>query len=230
MLSIFVDMGEDLMGVFMDDFSIVGYTFEVCLENLGKIVQRCVKTNLVLNWEKCHFIGKEGTVLGHKYYGESMQVDQAKFEVIAKFPPPILIKGVRSFLGHAGFFRRFIKDFSKFAYPLCKLLEKECIFELDEACVKEFLSLKEKFVSAPIIVAPDWIIPFELMCDVSGVALGVVLDQCKINFFHSIYYASKTLNVVKKNYTVTEQELFAMAYAFEKFKAYLLGIKVVVLT
>ena len=91
------------------------------------------------------------------------------------------MKGVRSSLGHAGFYRRFIKDFSKIAHPLCKLLEKDCKFCFDEFCLKAFGELKEKLVSAPIIISPDWNSPFEVMCDASGVAPGVVLGKKEQN-------------------------------------------------
>ena len=104
------------------------------------------------------------------------------------------MKGVRSFLGHTGFYRRFIKYFSKIANPLCKLLEKEAKFYFGEDCLKAFECLKGKLVEAPIIVAPDWSIPFEIMCDASGVALGAVLGQKREKLFHPIYYASKALN------------------------------------
>ena len=93
------------------------------------------------------------------------------------------MKGVRSFIGHAGFYRRFIKDFSKIAHPLCKLLEKDCKFCFDESCLKAFGELKEKLVSAPIIISTDWKSPFEVMCDAIGVALGVVLGQKKNKSF-----------------------------------------------
>ena len=91
--------------------------------------------------------------------------------------------------------RRFIKDFSKIAHPLCKLLEKECKFYFDDACLRAFGELKEKLVTAPIIISPDWGQPFEVMCDASGVALGVVLGQRREKILHPIYYASKALNV-----------------------------------
>ena len=148
---------------------------------------------------------EEGIVLGHKISHNGIEVDKDKVEVIEKLPPPTNVRGIRSFLGHAGFYRRFIKDFLKIAVPLCKLLEKETAFDFDEAFMNSFLCLKEKLVTAPIIVALDWNSPFELMCDASGVALGTALGQRRGNLFHPIYYASKTLNVAQKNYTITEQ-------------------------
>ncbi|GKE58711.1 reverse transcriptase domain-containing protein, partial [Tanacetum coccineum] len=105
-----------------------------------------------------------------------LEVDKAKIDVISKLPPPTNIKGVRSFLRHAGFYRRFIKDFSKIARPLTKLLEKDTPFEFDDECQKAFELLKEKLTYAPVIVSPDWNLPFKLMCDASDFTVGVVLD------------------------------------------------------
>ena len=133
-------------------------------------------------------------MFGHRISEKGIEVDRAKVEVIETLPPPISVKGVRSFLGHAGFYRRFIKDFSKIAHPLCKLVEKDCKFCFDESCLKPFSELKEKLVSAPIIIYPDWNCLFEVMCDASGVALGVILKQIKNKILHPIYYAIKALN------------------------------------
>jgi hypothetical protein len=170
----------------------------------------------------------EGIVLGHKVSSRGIEVDRAKIEVIKDLPPPINVKGVRSFLGHAGFYRRFIKDFSKIAKPLCTLLVKEHDFNFDNECLMAFNLLKEKLVSTPIIVAPQWDLPFELMCDASDYAMGAVLGQRHAKFFHAIYYASKVLNDNQKNYTTTEKELLAIVFALEKFRSYLIGSKVVV--
>ncbi len=189
-----------------------------------------MKHNLVLNWEKCHFMVKEGIVLGHKIFEKGIEVDKAKIEVIEKLEPPKSVKGIRSFLGHAGFYRRFIKDFSKISKPLCNLLEKDSVFLFDYTCLEAFNILKEKLISAPIITTPDWNQPFELMCDASNFAIGAVLGQRKNKVFHVVYYASKTLNTAQVNYTTTEKEMLAIVFAFEKFRSYLLGMKVVVFT
>ncbi|XP_049368993.1 uncharacterized protein LOC125833888 [Solanum verrucosum] len=165
---------------------------------------------------------RKGIVLGHKVWKLGLEVDKAKVEVIEKLPPPISIKGVRSFLDHAGFYGRFIKDFSKIAKPMCSLLEKEVKFDFDEMCLKAFEMLKMTLIEAPILIAPDWELPFELMCDTSDVAVGAVLRQQKNKLFHSIYYASKTLDSAQANYTVTEKEMLALVFAFDKFRLYLI--------
>ena len=107
MMTTFVDMVDKCIEVFMDDFSVFGSSFDCCLSNLEKVLQRCEETNLVLNWEKCHFMVQEGIVLGHKISARGIEVDKAKIDVIEKLPPPVNVKGVRSFLGRAGFYRRF---------------------------------------------------------------------------------------------------------------------------
>ena len=109
----------------MDDFSVYGKSFDDCLSNLDRVLQRCEQTNLVLNWEKCHFMVNEGIVLGHKISERGIEVDKAKVDAIVKMPCPKDIEGIRSFLGHAGFYRRLIKDFSKISRPLTSLLQKD---------------------------------------------------------------------------------------------------------
>ena len=230
MQAIFADLNEECIEVFMDDFSVYGASFDLCLKNLDVVLERCVETNLVLNWEKCNFMVTEGVVLGHKISLKGIEVDKAKVEVIEKLPSPINVKGVRSFLGHAGFYRRFIKDFSKIAKPLSNLLNKGTQFNFDESCLKAFHELKEKLITTPVIVAPNWKLDFELMCDASDYAVGAVLGQRKAKVFHAIHYASKVLNEAQINYATTEKELLAIVYALEKFRAYLIGSRVVIYT
>ncbi|XP_070025500.1 uncharacterized protein [Nicotiana sylvestris] len=152
MMAIFTNMVEDIMEVFMDNFSVMGNSFDECLINLTRVLKRCIETNLVLNWEKCHFMVQEGIVLGHRVSSKGIEVDRAKVDVITKLPPPTSVKAIRSFLGHAGFYRRVA-----------------------------FEELKKRLVTVPIIVSPNWEQPFELMCDASDYAVGAVLGQRKDN-------------------------------------------------
>ena len=126
----------------MDNFSVFGTSFDHCLHNLARVLQRCEEKNLVLNWEKCHFMVREGIVLGHRVSSKGIEVDPAKISTIDKLPPPTNVKGIQSFLGHAGVYRRFIKDFSKIIKPLCNLLEKYAPFISDESCHGAFQLLK----------------------------------------------------------------------------------------
>nr|CAN77865.1 hypothetical protein VITISV_032367 [Vitis vinifera] len=185
MMSIFSDMIEKCIDVFMHDFSVFGSSFDDCLFNLSLVLQRCVDTNLELRW-----IG-------------------AKIDVIENVPPPTNVKGVRSFLGHVGFYRRFIKDFSKISKSLCDLLVKDVVFDFSKECLNAFKTLKSKPVSSTVIVALDWELSFILMCDVGDFAIGVVLGQRRGKIFHMIYYASKVLT---------------------KAQSYLIGSKVIVYT
>ncbi|GJX24255.1 reverse transcriptase domain-containing protein [Tanacetum coccineum] len=201
MMAIFHDMIEKTMKVFMDDFSVFGDSFD-----------------------------SEGIVLGHKISKSGIKVNRAKVDVIAKLPHPTIVKGVRSFLGHAGFYRRFIQDFSKIARPMTHLLEKETPFVFSKDCIDAFQTLKKKLTEAPILVVPDWNLPFELMCDASDFAIGAVLGQRKMKHFQPIHYASKTMTEAQIHYTTTEKEMLVVVYAFEKFRPYLVLSKSIVYT
>ncbi|KAK9063928.1 hypothetical protein SSX86_017800 [Deinandra increscens subsp. villosa] len=228
MVSIFSDYVEEIIEVFMDDFTVYGNSFNECLENLTKILKRCIETNLVLNYEKCHFMVDRGLILGHVVSSKGLEVDKAKIDIIKSLPYPNCVREVRSFLGHAGFYRRFIRDFSKITRPMCELLQKDVEFKFNEACKQAFDTLKDSLVSAPIIQPPDWNLPFEIMCDASNHAVGAVLGQRKDRVPHVIYYASRTLDHAQRNYSTTEKELLAIVFALEKFRQYLLGSKVIV--
>ena len=211
----------------MDDFTVYGSSFEQCLHNPGIVLQRCKDKNLALNWEKCHFMVTKGIVLGHMISTVGLEVDQAKVSIIRDLTPPTTVKGIRSFLGHAGFYRRFIRDFSKVARPLCRLLEKDTKFHFDESCQKAFEEIKFRLVEAPITVKPDWNKEFEIMCDASDFAMGAVLGQIDEKVFKAIYYASKTFNEAQENYSTTEKVMLAIVFACEKFRPYILGSHVI---
>ena len=153
MLSIFSDMVERIMEVFMDDITVYGSSYEECLLHLEAVLQRCIEKDLVLNWEKCHFMVQQGIVLGHIISKNGIEVDKVKVELIVKLPPPTNVKGIRQFLGHVGFYRRFIKDFSKISKPLCELLVKDAKFVWDEKCQRSFEELKQFLTTAPIVRA-----------------------------------------------------------------------------
>nr|GEU47739.1 reverse transcriptase domain-containing protein [Tanacetum cinerariifolium] len=170
MVAIFHDMIEKTMEVFMDDFL-----------------------------EKCHFMVKEGIVFGHKIFKNGIEVDRAKVDVITKLPPPTTVKGIRSFLGHADYYKRFIQDFSKIARLMTHLLEKDTHFFFSSECQSSFEILKKKLTEAPILVSLNWDLPFEIMYDASDFAVGVVLGQRKDKYFRPIHYARKTLSDAQTN-------------------------------
>nr|GEX78633.1 reverse transcriptase domain-containing protein [Tanacetum cinerariifolium] len=189
MMAIFHDMIEQTMEVFMDDFS-----------------------------EKIHFMVKEGIILGHKISKKGIEVDKEKIKVISKLPHPTTVKGIRSFLRHARFYRRFIKDFSKISRPMTHLLEKDSPFIFSNDCIQAFRTLNEKLTEALILIAPNWDQSFELMCDASDFAVGAVLGQRVDKHFRPIHYACKAMTQAETNYTTTEKEMLAVVYAFEKFR------------
>ena len=159
-----------------------------------------------------------------------LEVDHAKVSIIRNLMPPTTFKGIRSFLGHAGFYRRFIRDFLKIARPLCRLLEKDTKFKFDESCQNSFEEIKSRLLEALIMVKPDWNKDFEIMCDASDFAMGAVLGQKAEKMFKAIYYASKTFNEARENYSNIEKEMLAIVFACEKFWPYILGSHVMIHT
>ncbi|RDX69446.1 Retrovirus-related Pol polyprotein from transposon 17.6, partial [Mucuna pruriens] len=213
------------MEVFMDDFMVYVDSFDACLENLSKVLKRCIDTNLVLNFEKCHFMVIEGIVLGHLVPNRGIEVDRSKIDIITSLPNLASMREVGSFLGHVSFYRRFIKNFSKLTLPLSRLLQKDVDFNFDQPCIEAFQELKNRLTSTPILQAPNWDLPFELMCDASNSALGAVLGQRAIADLpvHVIAYASRTMDLAQQNHTTIEKELLAIVFFLDKFRSYLLG-------
>ncbi|RDX79546.1 Retrovirus-related Pol polyprotein, partial [Mucuna pruriens] len=156
-------------------------------------------------------------VLGHLVSNRGIEVDKSKIDIITSLPSHTSVREVRSFLGHVGFYRRFIKNFSKIALALSKVLQKDVEFKFDQPCIEAFQKLKNRLISAPILQAPNWDLPFELMCDASNSAFGVVLGQ-----------RAGVGKPVHLNYTTTKKELLEIVFALDKFRSYLLGSKIVV--
>ncbi|GJT46903.1 putative nucleotidyltransferase, ribonuclease H [Tanacetum coccineum] len=230
MTAIFHELIEDSMEVFMENFFDFGSSFDHFLKNLEKMLKRCEETNLVLNWEKCHFMVKEGIILGHKVSGSGIEVDKEKIEAISKLPYLMNVKAIRSFLEHVSFCRRFIKDFSQIAHLMTQLLVKDAPLNFSEEYIQAFDTLKRELTQAPIMIKPDWSLPFEIMCDTSDYAIRAILGQRIDKHFKPIYYASKTMNEVQEKYTTTEKELLAVLFAFDKFHQYLVLSNTIVFT
>ena len=157
-----------------------------------------------------------------------MEVDQEKVVVIKTLMPPTTVKGIRSFLGNAGFYRRFIKEFSKISRPLCRLFEKDAKFDFDESRQSAFKEIKSRLVTSSIMLTPDWNNDFEIMCDASDYAMGAVLGQRIEKIFKVIYYVIKTFNDAQENYSTIEKEMLVMVFACEKFRPYVLGSHVII--
>nr|GEX34880.1 reverse transcriptase domain-containing protein [Tanacetum cinerariifolium]GEX35165.1 reverse transcriptase domain-containing protein [Tanacetum cinerariifolium] len=180
---------------------------ETILNN--KMLQRCEDTNLSLNWEKSHFMVKEGIVLGHNISKNEIEVDKAKIDVITKLPHPTTVKGVWSFLGHASFYRRFIQEFSKISRLMTHLLEKNTSFIFSEDCIKYFQTLKKKLMEAPILIAPNWDLPFELMCDASDFAI-------EKEMLAVVYAFEKFQSYLIMNKSIVHTDHCAFKYLFAK--------------
>ncbi|RDY07600.1 Retrovirus-related Pol polyprotein, partial [Mucuna pruriens] len=155
MTNIFSDLLQDCIEVFMDDFTVYVNLFEACLGKLSKVLKKCIDTNLVLNFEKYHFMVTKGIVLGHLVSNRGIEVDKSKIDVITSLQNPASVQEVHSFLGHAGFYRRFIKNFNKLALPLSKLLQKDVEFKFDQPYIEAFQEVKSRLTSAPILQAPN---------------------------------------------------------------------------
>nr|GEZ35502.1 reverse transcriptase domain-containing protein [Tanacetum cinerariifolium] len=230
MMAIFHDMIEQTMEVFMDDFSVFEKSFSTCLTNLERMLKRCEDTKLALNWEKNHFMVKEGIVLGHKILKKGIEVDKAKnrshFKVTASNHRKRNPKFSRTCGILSTIYQGFFEDIKTHDPPFREKLP--FIFLND--CIQAFRTLKEKLTEAPILIALNWDQPFELMCDASDYAVGAVLGQRVEKHFWPIHYASKTMTQAETNYTTTKKEMLAVVYAFEKFCSYLIRNKSIVYT
>ncbi|RDX70965.1 Retrovirus-related Pol polyprotein, partial [Mucuna pruriens] len=172
MTSIFSDLLQECMEVFLDDFTVYADSLDACLENLSKVLTRCIDTNLVLNFEKCHFMVTEGIMLGHLVSNIGIEVEKSKIDISPLFQTPFRCRKS----AHSSDIR-FIKNFSKTTLPLSKLLKKDMEFKFDQPYIEAFKDMKSRLTSAPTLQAHDWELPFELICDASNLALGAVLGQ-----------------------------------------------------
>jgi hypothetical protein len=201
----------------MDDFTPYGDSFEEALENLEKVLKICKQFHVSLSMEKCHMIMEEGVVLGHLISTSGIRVDPSKVEVILHFPTPKTPTQVRSFIGYAGYYRRFIEFFSKITCPLFQLITKDTEFMWTDECETAFGQIKELVSKASILRGPDWKLVFHILADASHMEVGVVLGQREDKKPYAIYYIEKNLTLAELNYTITENEFLAVIYDVNKF-------------
>ncbi|XP_057969429.1 uncharacterized protein LOC131158577 [Malania oleifera] len=195
-------------------------TFQHCMMRI--FFDICEEKNLLLNWKKCQFMVSSGLVLGHLVSKHDIEVDRAKVELISQLPIPRTVTDIHSFLGQAGFDRRFIQNFSSIAKPLCSLLQNETEFLWTNACQQTFEILTKYLTMAPIMQPPRWDL-FEIMTNACDFALRAIFGQRVDNKSSVIYYANRTLNDSQNNYTTTEKELLAVVFTLEKFCSYVIG-------
>lgn len=213
----------------MDDFTPYGDDFELALQTLEKVLQRCIATRLCLSHEKCHMMMTKGLILGHYISAVVIQVDPTKIQVIILIPTPSTQAEVCSFLGFFGYYRRFIKNFSQILAPLYELTEN-INFNRTNKCDITFEDLKWLVSIAPILRGPNWDFPFHISFDASDAAIGAVLSQEEDKKPYAIYYINKNLSPTELNYVVTKKEFLVVIYAINKFKHYITGYPVVLYT
>ena len=230
METVFVGLQWKILLIYLDDMIIFGSSVDEVVNRLESVLQRLRSAKLKLKPKKCHLFHKEVSFLGHVVSEAGVTTDPAKIDAVEKWPTPINAKQVRSFLGLASYYRRFIKNFSNVAKPLTKLTEKEQEFIWTTECEEAFQALKHKLITAPILAYPKLGVEFILDTDASNFGVGAVLSQEDDGKERVIAYASRTLNKAEQNYCVTRRELLAIVTFLKHFRHYLYGQSVTVRT
>eukprot|EP00253_Pinus_taeda_P028534 PITA_28534 len=207
-LSIFVDLINEGLEVYMVDFTPYGDDFDPALDTLEKVLQRYIAIKLCLSHEKCYMMMTEGVILGHYISAAGIQVDPVKIQIILLIPTPTTQTKVRSFLGFSGYYRRFIEHYSHIAAPLYALTGN-VDFIWTEKCELAFKDLKKLVSTAPVLPGPNWDLPFQISSDASDTVIGAVLGQEEDKKPYAIYYINKSLSHAELNYTVIEKEFLA---------------------
>lgn len=217
--------------VYLDDIIIIGYNLEDHLKNISKILKRLADFNLKIQLDKCEFLKRETEFLGHVITPEGIKPNPCKINKILEWQLPKTPKEIKQFLGLTGYYRRFIKDYSKITKPMTQYLKKGENVNLNDRHYQEsFQKLKAIITSDQILTYPNFEIPFILTTDASNYALGAVLSQIHNKIEKPIAFASRTLNKTETNYSTTEKEALAIIWAVEKFKPYLYGNKFTLVT
>jgi hypothetical protein len=222
-IAAFKEFIHQFLEVYLDDWTIYSLLKDH-VEVLRMMLERCRQCQISLNIKKCIFGTPFGILLGHIVCKQGLLVDPAKIAVIVNLPPPKSVRQLRETLGHTGYYRKFIKGYAQITAPMEKLLRKDSKFQWNEDCQRGLDTLKEKMVTTPILVFPDWEKTFHVHVDASTIALGAILAQPGTGELdHPIAFASRKLSESEQNYNTTEREGLAMVYALQKFRHYLLG-------
>lgn len=232
MTSILREMNWKSVLVYVDDILIFSENFDQHLEHLSQVFERLDKFNLRLQPKKCHFAVKRLKFLGHFISKNGVEVDPEKTTAVSEFPIPKTQTNVKSFLGMANYYRKFVPNFSRIATPLNALLTKENKkFVWTEECQRSFENLKQKLLEAPILAFPKSTEPFTLTCDASDTAIGYVLSQkdCEGNE-HPIAYGGRSLKTCERNWTTTEKECLAIICGVQAYHPYLSSARFTVQT
>ena len=216
--------------VYLDDIVIYSRSLQEHESKFNKLMERLRNAKLRLQPDKCEFLRHEVNYLGHIISEDGVKPDPKKIEAVSKFPRPKKVKNIKQFLGLAGYYRRFIPDFSKVAKPLTQLLKKDTPFKWAENQENAFNNLKTALMTKPILQYPDFSKPFNLTTHASGYAIGGVLSQGPIGKDLPIAYASRLLNSAEQNYSTIEKECLAIVYSAMHFRPYLYGRKFTIVT
>ena len=216
--------------VYLDDVVVFSKTIDEHLERLEAILLRFRQANLKLKLSKCSFLATTLKVLGYVVSGSGLSPDPAKLSAVQDFPVPLRLRDVQSFVGLCSYYRRSIKDFAIIARPLTNLTKKKQAFVWNEEQQASFAALKQSLLTPPVLGHPDYNLPMEIHCDASGYGLGAILIQRQDKEERVISYASRLLDKSEINYSVTEQECLALVFALDRFRTYVWGMKVRVVT
>jgi hypothetical protein len=210
MSSVFKEMGDKFLKVFVDDLNIHSENWEDHLRHLGAVLSRLREINLKLNPSKCCFASESIVFLGHVVSKEGTKLDPGKIVAVLRFPEPNTVTNVRSFLGLTGYYRKYIREYSRLASPLFQLTKKDVPFVWNQDFEQVFDALKKALVKAPILVRPDFKKPFCLDVDWSTKGVSAILSQREDRFERVVAYASKGLTEVQKKYHPMEGECYAL--------------------
>lgn len=216
--------------VYLDDIVICASSLTEHAQKFNKLAERLRRANLKLQPDKCEFLRKEVTYLGHVISESGVKTDPKKIEAVKQFPRPRNAKNIKQFQGLAGYYRRFINNFSHAAKPLTSLLKKDKAFDWREPQEEAFLKLRNHLCEEPLLIHPDFTKPFILTTDASAYAIGGILSQGEIGKDKPIAYASRLLNNAEQNYATIEKESLAIVYCTNHFRPYLYGNQFTILT